>query len=78
MMHEKNLVEYLKTENFLVSIDRASIEYQSSQADSNQIFKHNFDRSKNTFGRSKIWKFEIFEKQRKFYEETTQTNLFHE
>ena len=60
------------------SIDQALIEHQSSQADSNQIFKHNFDRSKNTFGRSKIWKFEIFEKQRKFYEETTQTNLFHE
>ena len=36
MMHEKNLVNNLKIENFVVSIDRAAIEYQSSQADSNQ------------------------------------------
>ena len=33
MVQKKNrLVKYLKTENFLVSIGRASIEYQSSQA----------------------------------------------
>ena len=32
-MQKKNrLVKYLKTENFLVLISRASIEYQSSQA----------------------------------------------
>ena len=36
MMHEKNLVNNLKTENFSVSIDRVTIEYQSSQVDSNQ------------------------------------------
>ena len=29
---KKILVKYLKTENFSISIDRASIEYQSSQA----------------------------------------------
>ena len=34
-MHEKNLVNNLKIENFSVSIDRAAIKYQSSQADSN-------------------------------------------
>ena len=62
MMHEKNLVEYLKTENFLVSIDRASIEYQSSQADSNQNFYRNFDRLRDRFDRLKIWKNQNFEK----------------
>ena len=62
MMHEKNLVEYLKTENFSVSIDRASIEYQSSQADSNQNFYRNFDRLRDRFDRLKIWKNQNFEK----------------
>ena len=33
---KKKLVKNLETENFSVLIDRASIEYQSSQADSNQ------------------------------------------
>ena len=33
---KKNLVKNLETEIFSVLIDRASIEYQSSQADSNQ------------------------------------------
>ena len=38
MMHEKKktLVKNLEIENFLVSIDRASIEYQLSHVDSNQ------------------------------------------
>ena len=62
MMHEKKLVEYLKTENFSVSIDRASIEYQSSQADSNQNFNRNFDRLRDRFDRLKIWKNQNFEK----------------
>ena len=62
MMHEKHLVKYLKTENFLVSIDRASIEYQSSQADSNQNFYRNFDRLRDRFDRLKIWKNQNFEK----------------
>ena len=35
---QKNLVSNLKIENFAVSIDRVVIEYQSSQADSNQKF----------------------------------------
>ena len=30
---KNRLIKYLKTENFSVSISRASIEYQSSQAD---------------------------------------------
>ena len=33
---KKNLVNNLKTENFSVSIDQVIVEYQSSQADSNQ------------------------------------------
>ena len=62
MIHEKNLVKYLKTENFSISIDRASIEYQSSQADSNQNFYRNFDRLRDRFDRLKIWKNQNFEK----------------
>ena len=38
------------------SIDLASIKQRSSQADSNQVFYRNFDRSSNRFDRSKIWK----------------------
>ena len=34
MMHKKNLVKNLETENVSVSKGRASIEYQSSQAES--------------------------------------------
>ena len=45
------------------SIDPTSIEQRSSQADSNQIFNCNFDRSSNRFDQSKIWKNQIFEKQ---------------
>ena len=63
MMHEKNLVKNLETENFSVSIDRASIEYQTSQADCNQSFYRIFDRSSNKFDRSKIWKNQTFKKQ---------------
>ena len=33
---KKNLVKNLETENFSISIDRESIEYQLSKADSNQ------------------------------------------
>ena len=36
MKKKKTLVKNLETENFSVSINRASIEYQLSQADSNQ------------------------------------------
>ena len=68
-MHEKNrLVKNLKTKNFPISIDRASIEYQSSQENSNQNFNCIFDQSRNSFDRSKIWKtqFFFFEKQSNF------------
>ena len=35
---KKNLVKNIETENFLVAIDRESIEYELSQANSNQKF----------------------------------------
>ena len=52
--------------NLPSSIGIQSIEYQSSQADSNQNFYHNFDRSRDRFDWSKIWKNQIFEKQSNF------------
>ena len=47
----------------LHSIDPATIEHRLSQADSNQIFNHNFNRSSNKFNRSKNRKNQNFEKQ---------------
>ena len=45
------------------SINPASIEQRSSQADCNQGFYRSFDRSRDRFNRSKIWKKQFFEKQ---------------
>ena len=42
------------------SIDPASIEQQSSQADCNQGFYRIFDWSRDRFNQSKIWKKTIF------------------
>ena len=48
MQKKKNrLVKYLKTENFSVSIGRASIEYQSSQAEARLQKSGNFRSIKN-------------------------------
>ena len=49
MMHEKkkNLVKNLKIENFLVLIDRALIEYQSSQPEARLEKSGNFRLIKN-------------------------------
>ena len=47
MMHEKNLVKNLKTENFSISINRASMEYQSSQAEAKLENFGNFQLFKN-------------------------------
>jgi len=49
----------------LHSIDPAAIEHRLSQADSNQIFNRNFDRSSNKFDRSKSGKIK-FLKNRAF------------
>ena len=69
---KKSLVKYLKTENFSVSIDRASIKYQSCQADSNKKFKRIFDRSIENLENSNFWKTEHFNV------ETSQSTLFYE
>ena len=42
MMHEKNLDKNLETKNFSISIGRASIEYQSSQAEARLEKSRNF------------------------------------
>ena len=73
---KKRLVKYLKTENFSVLIDRASIEYQLSQAKSNQKFYRNFDRSSNRFDWSKIWKTQNFEKQCILMQKLLKTQCF--
>ena len=44
---KNRLVKYLKTENFSVSIDQASIEYQSSQANSD--IKHILHQNQGTY-----------------------------
>ena len=47
-MHEKkNFVKNLKTKKFLVSIGRASIEYQSSQVEARLAKSENFRLIKN-------------------------------
>ena len=47
------------------SIDLESIEHRSKHTKPNQNFNHNFDRSKNTFCRSKFWEKQFFENQSK-------------
>ena len=75
-MKKNRLVKYLKTKKFSVSIGQETIDYQSSQADSNQNFYCNFDRSRSNFDRSKIWKFKIFEKQSTFMQKLLKTQYF--
>ena len=60
------------------SIDPASIELRSSQANSNQVFYRNFDRSSNKFDRLKIWKKSNFWKTEHFNAETPQNTMFYE
>ena len=62
----KTLTNRFSISRKLASINQASIEHQSSQADSNQSFYRIFDRSSNRFNRSKIWKNENFEMQSNF------------
>ena len=61
---KNRLVKYLKIENFSVSIDRASIEYQLSQVEAKLEKSKNFDWLKITLDRSKIWKKTKFLKNR--------------
>ena len=79
MQKKKNrLVKYLKTENFSVSIGRASIEYQSSQAEArlekSGIFWliKNHNQSIENLAKPKFLKIE------QFYVETPQSIVFYE
>ena len=66
-MQKNRLVKYLKTENFSVLIDQASIEYQSSQVDSNQKFLIAILINRETDSiDQKSRKKDIFEKQSNF------------
>ena len=50
----------------LYSIDPKAIEQRSKLSGSNQNFNRIFDRSRNRFDQSKIWKTQFFEKQSNF------------
>ena len=78
-MHEKkNFVKNLKTKKFLVSIGRASIEYQSSQVEARLEKSENFRLIKNHTQSIEILENWIFWKFAKDYAETTQTKGFYE
>ena len=79
----KTLTDWFSIGRKLDSIDRklnlinqASIEHQSSQADSNQSFYRIFDRLSNRFDRPKIWKNETFEKQSNFMQKLLKSQYF--
>ena len=79
MVHEKKkLVKNLKTENFSILINRASIEYQSNQAEARLENFGNFWLIKNHTRSIEILEDEIFWKIAKDYAKTTQTKEFHE
>ena len=75
---KNRLIKYLKTENFSVSISRASIEYQSSQAEArlekSGIFRliKNHNQSIENLAKPKFLKIE------QFYVETPQSIVFYE
>ena len=75
---KNRLVKYLKTENFSVSIGRALIEYQSSQAEARlenfgifQLIENNTWSIEN-LEKPKFWKTD------QFYAETPQSIVFYE
>ena len=77
-MKKNRLVKYLKTENFLVSIGWASIEYQSSQAEARLEKSRIFRLIENH-----TWLIENLEKPNflkieQFYAETPQSIVFYE
>ena len=73
---KKNLVKYLKTEIFQFW----SIEHRSNANRAKQILTkncyRNFDRSRNSFNWSKIWKNQIFEKQSILMQKLLKTHSF--
>ena len=58
------------------SIDPASIKKRSSQATLNQGFYRIFDRSRDRFDRSKIWKKHFFEKQSMLMQKLLKAHYF--
>ena len=75
---KKNLVKNLETENFSISIDRESIEYQLSKANSNQKLLSQFWSVER-----QIWSIEnmeksIFWKTKHFNAKTPQSTMFYE
>ena len=58
-MQKNRLVKYLKTENFSISIGRASIEYQSSQVEA-RLENFGIFRSIENLEKPKFWKTEQF------------------
>ena len=82
----KKLSERFSIDQKLDSIDRklhlinpTAIKRWLNQADSNQNFNRNFDRSRNRFNRLKIWKNQFFFlKIEQFYAETSQSIVFYE
>ena len=75
---KKNLVKNLETENFSVLIDRASIEYQSSQADSNQKNLLQFQEVEKHLRSVKNLEKWIFWKIEQVNVKTPQSIVFHE
>ena len=74
---KNRLVKYLKIENFLVSIDRASIEYQSSQVDFNQKLLSQFQSVERQFRSIENLKKSNFWKTEHFNAKTPQSTMFY-
>ena len=75
-MHKKNLVKYFKTKKFSVSIDRALIEYQLSQAEARLEKSRNFQLIEITLNGLKFWKTEFFEKLQKIMQKLLKPRNF--
>ena len=79
----EKLSERFSIDQQIDSIDRklnlinpTVIKHRSNQVDSNQNFNHIFDRSKNKFNWSKIWKTQFFEKLSNFMQKLLKTLNF--
>ena len=70
-MQKNRLVKYLKTENFSISIGRASIEYQSSQVEA-RLENFGIFRSIENLEKPNFWKTE------QFYVKAPQSIVFYE
>ena len=75
---KKNLVKNLETENFSISIDARSIKYQSSQVDSNQNFKSQFQSVEQQVRSIENLEKSVFLKTEHSNAETPQSTLYYE